>query len=68
MCLLESGVDDVGPGGPKISGENKAVPQVDEKGAVDVGQDVLGGTLADHDLVHASPSIALGELELSVGL
>ena len=68
MCLLESGVDDFGPGGTDISGKNQAVPQVHKKGAVDVGQNVLGGTLAEHDLVHACPSIALSEPELSVGL
>ena len=41
-CLLESGVDDFGPGGTDISGRNQAVPQVDKQGTVDVVQDVLG--------------------------
>jgi hypothetical protein len=59
---------DLRPGGTNISGENQVVPQVDKKGAVDVGENVRGGALAEHDLVYASPLIAVGELELPVGL
>src|SRR5450631_1039672 len=65
---LESGGDDLGPGGTNISGENKGVPQVDKEGAVDVGKYVCGGALAEHDLVYAGPLIAVAELELPVGL
>jgi hypothetical protein len=65
---VEGGVDDYGPGGANFSGENETVPQVDEQGTVDVGQDVLGGSFAEHDLVHECPPIAVGKVELSVGL